>query len=192
MTTTTPLIEFETERLLLRQWQENDKPAFAAMNADPKVMEFFPATLNREQSDALADRIISDINRRGWGLCAVEEKASGKFIGFVGLDEPRAQLPCSPCVEIGWRLATNAWGKGYATEAARCVLGAAFEKIKLSRVVSFTALPNLKSQAVMQRIGLTNTGENFLHPSLQSGHPLQEHCLYQISAAQYRDIPSFD
>lgn len=188
---TTPLIELETERLHLRQWTVEDKAPFAAMNADPKVMEHFPAPLTKEQSDALVDRIHGDIERRGWGLWAVEEKSSGNLIGFVGLDEPRAELPCSPCVEIGWRLAVEAWGKGYATEAARCVLKAAFEKIKLSRVVSFTALTNLRSQAVMQRIGLTNTGDNFLHPSLPAGHILEEHCLFQITAIEHEKLKSF-
>jgi RimJ/RimL family protein N-acetyltransferase len=112
-------IEFETERLFLRQWIPADREPFAALNADSRVMEFFHARLTRAESDSIADRCESLIRERGWGFWAAELKASHEFIGFVGLHTPSAELPFSPCVEIGWRLSFSHWGKGLASEAAR-------------------------------------------------------------------------
>lgn len=112
-------IEFETERLFMRQWRPSDRAPFAELNADPRVMEYFPAPLERDESNALADRCQALIEQRGWGFWAVELKASAEFIGFLGLHVPIAELPFSPCVEIGWRLAFQHWHKGLATEAAR-------------------------------------------------------------------------
>ena len=181
-------ITITTPRLTLRQWQAADRPMFAAMNADPKVMEFFPSLLSQEQSNALVDRIEGDIEKRGWGLWAAEELSSGRFIGFVGLDEPRAQLPFSPCVEIGWRLDHSAWGKGYASEAAIAALATGFNEIGLSEIVSFTVIGNFRSEAVMKKIGMTKSSETFNHPGIPEGHPMQEHLLYRMTKTEFEQI----
>lgn len=186
MPTTEPKpIELRTERLWLRQWTEADHDAFAALNADPKVMEFFPAPLERTVSDELAKRSRSRIEERGWGLWAVETKRTGEFIGFVGLEEPAPELPCSPCVEIGWRLASSHWGQGLATEAARAALRVGFETVGLDGIVSFTSLGNLRSRAVMERLGMREDSSTFQHPRVPVGNPLREHCLYRLSREQW-------
>lgn len=174
------IAEIKTERLLLRQWQEEDKPAFARLNADPMVMEFYPDVLSEEESNAMADRIMGLIAKRGWGLWAVELLNEDNFIGFVGLHEPTHDLPCSPCVEIGWRLVKEYWGYGYATEAAKAALEFAFNAIMLSEVYSFTSTTNIKSEAVMKRINMKNIHNNFEHPIFPIGNPLREHVLYRI------------
>ena len=175
------LIEFETDRLRLRQWIETDREPFARLSIDPQVMEFSPNLLDRTASDAMVDRLQVLIAERGWGLWAVEAKADRQFIGFVGLHVPKADLPCSPCVEIGWRLAFAYWGKGYATEAARAALEVGFDRLNLPEIVSFTAIVNRRSRAVMERLGMNREPETFEHPSLRVGHPLREHCLYRLS-----------
>lgn len=177
----------KTERLKLRQWRDDDLPAFAALNADPEVMRYFPALLDTEQSDHMAQLCRDLIATRGWGLWAVEERASKRFIGFVGLHIPAHELPFSPCVEIGWRLAREFWGRGYATEAARCALSYAFEKLALDEVVAFTSVANLASRAVMERLGFTNTHSNFAHPALALDDPLSEHVLYTLSESTWRE-----
>lgn len=158
--------ELETPRLKLRQWQTADLEPFAELNADPRVMEFFPALLNRTESDAMAERIRSLIAQRGFGFWAVELKESGSFIGFVGLHIPAAELPFSPCVEIGWRLGFPYWGQGYATEAAREALRFAFAELNLPEIVSFTAVGNLRSRAVMERLAMRPQSETFPHPDI--------------------------
>lgn len=180
------LIEFETPRLRLRQWRSQDFASFAAMNADPNVMEYFPAPLTQQESDAMAQRCQTLIAERGWGLWAVET-SNTPFIGFVGLHVPASELPCSPCVEIGWRLAHAHWGKGYATEAAQGALNVGFAQLNLQQIVSFTSIHNGRSQAVMQRIGMTRDTETFLHPNVTDGHWLQEHCLYRIQNPKVGD-----
>jgi RimJ/RimL family protein N-acetyltransferase len=169
-----------TERLVLRGWREEDFPPFAALNTDAEVMEFFPKTLSREESDEMATRLQAKILERGWGLWAVEEVASGEFMGFVGLAVPRFEAGFTPCVEIGWRLAKNFWGKGYASEGAWASLEFAFERAGLSEIVSFTAVQNVRSQRVMERIGMRRDGE-FDHPELEAGHWLRRHVLYRIT-----------
>ena len=180
------IIEFETDRLRLRQWQVADREPFAELNADPRVMEFFPATLDRPSSDAMADRCESLIAERGWGFWAAEVKASSQFIGFVGLHIPDPQLPFSPCVEIGWRLAFECWGKGLASEAARGALRAGFERLNLPEIVSFTAVGNLRSRAVMERLGMREAANTFDHPHIPVGSPLRLHCLYRLSREQWK------
>ena len=175
------LIEFKTPRLGLRQWRPEDREPFAALNADPKVMEYFPASLDRMASDAMADRCESLIAERGWGLWAVEKRNNGEFIGFVGLHVPIAELPFSPCVEIGWRLASQYWGNGFATEAARASLRVSFELLGISEIVSFTSIRNSRSRAVMERLGMRETGETFDHPHIPIGSLLRQHCLYRLS-----------
>lgn len=184
-----PIIEFNTARLHLRQWKESDRDAFARLNADPQVMNFFPNLIDHQTSDAIFDDLRAQIAERGWGLWAVEVRqdeapAHNQSIGFVGLYIPDPDLPCSPCVEISWRLMPEYWGKGYATEAARAVLQVAFETVRLPEIVSFTSRPNLRSQAVMKRIGMVESGE-FEHPHLPANHPLRLHVLYRLSYEQW-------
>lgn len=178
-------IEFETARLRLRQWLPGDRPLFATLNADPKVMEFFPAPLDRQTSDIMADRCQSLIEQRGWGLWAVEIQGGASFIGFVGLHIPAVELPFSPCVEIGWRIAAQYWGQGYATEAARGALKVGFEHLNIAEIVSFTALTNLRSQAVMARLGMQRSPAHFYHPAVSAESPLSEHCVYKLSREQW-------
>lgn len=180
--------ELNTSRLLLRKWQEKDLLPFAKMNADPEVMRYFPSTLTAIESDKLASRIQEKMRLNGWGLWAVEESETGKFAGFVGLNEPNFELPYSPCVEIGWRLAKEFWGKGYATEAAKKVLEFAFQQFGFTQLVSFTSLTNKPSIAVMERIGMHNTGINFHHPNVAEVSPLSEHVLYRVTFEQWRNI----
>lgn len=173
------LIEFQTSRLQLRQWNKADRQPFAALNADPRVMQFFPASLSREQSDAMASRCEALIDERGWGFWAAELKDTGRFIGFVGLHIPSAELPLSPCVEIGWRLAFDHWGQGLASEAAAGALHVGFETLGLQEIVSFTAGGNRRSRAVMERLGMQASG-TFDHPQLPQCHALRQHCLYGL------------
>ena len=172
-------ITLVTDRLVLRQWRDADRNAFAAMNSDPAVMKHFPSTLNRRESDTLLDRLSAAIQDRGWGFWAAELKAESKLVGFVGLSIPTAPLPFSPCVEVGWRLMTAYWGKGLATEAARASLAFGFETLNLKKIVSFTATVNVRSVAVMKRLAMKEIG-NFDHPSVPVGHLLRQHVLYAI------------
>ncbi len=171
----------ETARLRLRQWRPSDRAPFAALNADPEVMRHFPALLDEAASTAMAARCALLIEVRGWGFWAAEERDSGAFLGFIGLHTPSAALPFSPCVEVGWRLARAHWGRGFATEGARAALDFAFERLGLDEVVSFTALSNRRSEAVMRRLGMRRDSATFMHPDLPEGHPLREHCLYRIA-----------
>ncbi|HHL32877.1 MAG TPA: N-acetyltransferase [Desulfobulbaceae bacterium] len=181
------VIELETDRLKMRQWKKDDRPLFAALNADPVVMEYFPAVLDKSESNAMAERIQQLISRRGWGFWAVEEKTSHAFIGFVGLHVPTAELPCSPCIEIGWRLMREFWGKGYATEAARAALQVAFKQLDIEEVFAFTPVGNARSRAVMERLHMENTQQNFEHPAIPEGHLLREHVLYRLSWERWHD-----
>ncbi len=138
-------IEFDTPRLHLRQWHEDDLAPFAALNADPEVMTHFPAPLTHAASDALARRCQALIAERGWGFWAAELKESRQFVGFLGLHTPIAELPFAPCVEVGWRLARAHWGRGLASEGARGALEVGFDKLGLTEIVSFTALGNLQA-----------------------------------------------
>ena len=174
-------IEVTTQRLRLRQWRETDREPCAALNADPAVMRFFADTQSREASDRSIDVWRAELNERGWSNWAVEALESGGFIGFIGLSVPKRALPFMPCVEVGYRLAREYWGKGYATEGAKAALDVAFRKLALNEVVSFTALLNLPSRAVMERIGMANANEDFDHPALPEGSELRRHCLYRVS-----------
>ena len=180
------MTELTTDRLLMRQWRDSDRGPFAALNADPAVMEHFTALQTREQSDALIDRNIPAIDERGWGLWALEVRDTGEFIGFTGLSVPRFEAHFMPAVEIGWRLAKGAWGNGYATEAARAALAHGFGPAGLEEIVSFTTTTNLPSQRVMQRIGMTHDEtDDFDHVRLPPGHRLQRHVLYRIDRVQW-------
>jgi RimJ/RimL family protein N-acetyltransferase len=165
---------------VLRAWRAEDLEPFAALNADPRVMEHFAAPLTREQSDAFVrERIVPHFAEHGFGLWAVEVPGRAPFIGFAGLLVPAFEAHFTPCVEIGWRLAFEYWGHGYATEAARAVVGFAFEEAGLDEIVSFTVPANHRSIRVMERLGMTRAGE-FDHPRLPDGHPLQRHVLYRL------------
>jgi len=179
-------MEIKTERLLMRHWRDEDLPLFAAINADTDVMEYYPNTLTLADSDSMADKLSTLLNERGWGFWAVEQTSDKSFIGFVGLHRPLYELPVTPCVEMGWRLAKKAWGKGYATEAASAALKYAFEQLDLIQVYSFTSVSNHRSRAVMERIKMKNTHENFDHPIIPVDHPLREHVLYKINQCDWR------
>jgi len=159
------------------------------MNADARVMEFYPALLDQAASDAMAKRIESAIGERGWGLWAAELRATGEFIGYIGLNVPGVALPFSPCVEIGWRLAHAFWGKGLATEGARGALRVGFTMLGLPEIVSFTALINRRSRAVMERLGLReDKAAAFDHPGMPEAHPLRPHCLYRITRERWQEL----
>ncbi|MFD1710807.1 GNAT family N-acetyltransferase [Ottowia sp. GY511] len=169
-----------TERLVLRPWCDSDRAPFAALNADAETMRFFPEPLTRAESDALADRCQALIAMRGWGFWAVERQDNGAFIGMLGLHVPAPDLPFSPCVEVGWRLAREHWGQGLATEGARAALAFGFDRLGLDEIVSFTTVTNTPSQAVMQRLGMQRDVATFEHPALPVGHPLREHVLCRV------------
>ncbi len=172
----------QTQRLILRDWQQSDLEAFARMNADAEVMKYFPATLSRPESDALVERIKHHHQAYGFGLWSVEERSTAAFIGFIGLNVPTFEAHFTPTVEVGWRLAKAFWGKGYATEGARRAISYGFEVIGLTEIVSFTAQLNLRSIAVMKRLGMTHRqADDFDHPGLPLGHRLQRHVLYRLN-----------
>ena len=174
--------QLRTERLLLRRWQDSDREPFAALNADPRVMEFLPALLSRQESDAMIDRLEAHFERHGFGLWAVETD-DGSCAGFVGLSVPRFDASFTPCVEIGWRLGPEHWGKGYATEGARAALAFGFDTVGLSEILSFTVPANIGSRRVMEKIGMScDREDDFEHPSLDIGHRLRHHVLCRISA----------
>lgn len=167
----------ETPRLGLRNWVDADIPAFVEMNQDIKVMEHFTRTLTAEETKEWVQRIKKQITDQGFGLWAVEIKETNAFIGFVGLSIPQFQTDFTPCVEIGWRLASEYWGKGYAQEAARACLHYGFNHLDLKEIVSFTSLFNTRSMNVMKKIGMEYIKE-FEHPNVEPGHRLRKHVLY--------------
>ena len=171
----------ETDRLLLRRWKASDREPFAEMNADPRVMEFFPDCLTREESDRLIDRIEAHFDNHGFGLFAAELKAEGKLIGFIGLHVASFQAHFTPCVEIGWRIAAPYWGKGLATEGSREVIRFAFDRLRLESLVSFTVPGNTASRRLMEKLGMTrDPADDFDHPKLPPGHRLLRHVLYRL------------
>lgn len=171
----------ETERLHLRAWRDGDLDAFAALNADPGVMEFLPAPLTRDESDALAARIRDHFDSHGFGLWALQVRETSEFVGFTGLAWQTFPAHFTPAVEVGWRLARRAWGKGYATEGASAALGHGFGVVGLGEIVSMTAVGNERSRRVMERIGMTrDPGDDFDHPNVAAASPLRRHVLYRI------------
>ena len=186
MTEPTRFDTLRTDRLLMRRWRESDREPFAALNADPKTMRFFPGTLDRAASDALVDTIETRFGRLGYGLWALEISGTGEFIGFTGLNPMPDGVPGAGGSEVGWRLARQAWHHGYATEAARAALGVAFDGVGLSEIWSMTAVLNEPSVAVMRRLGMTEVAR-FLHPNVPAGHPLQPHVAYHLSRPQACD-----
>ncbi|MBS0605145.1 MAG: GNAT family N-acetyltransferase [Verrucomicrobia bacterium] len=185
MPSITPVV-IKTKRLLLRPWKESDFKPFAELNADPRVMEFFPSTLSREKSDELGQRISSMIEEQGWGFWAVELTGTAQFIGMIGINQVPFTSHFTPAVEIGWRLAYDFWGKGYALEGAKASLEYGFQTLLLDEIVSFTTLSNLRSQRVMQNLGMhCRREEDFEHPKLEEGHPLRRHVLYRLRRQEW-------
>jgi RimJ/RimL family protein N-acetyltransferase len=177
----------ETPRVLLREWRATDREPFAALNADPEVMAHFPSTLTRATSDMLLDSSMQAWAANGFGLWALERRDDGRFIGFTGLARPSFEAHFTPAVEVGWRLAREAWGQGYATEAARAALDFGFETIGLEEIVSFTVPANTRSRAVMERLGMAHdAADDFDHPKLPDGHPLRRHVLYRLAREDWR------
>ena len=176
-----PAPVIKTKRLILRHWTDRDLIPFAEMNKDARVLEFFPSTLSQEQSDALAARIQKELDEKEYGLWAVEVPGIAPFIGFVGLHYHDFEVPFTPCIEIGWRLAFDYWGKGYAFEAASSVLDYAFNQLELEEIVSFTPPKNHRSIQLMKHLGMhRDPKDDFEHPKLPEGHPLRLHVLYRL------------
>jgi len=171
----------QTESVILRRWRASDREPFRKINADPRVMEFLPSTLSAAASDLFIDRIEQHFAAHGFGLWAAETLEDQSFIGYIGLAVPRLQAAFTPCVEIGWRLAADYWGRGLATEGAREVVRYAFQELKLPSLVSFTVPANVRSRRVMEKLGMThNPADDFDHPNLPQGHPLRRHVLYRL------------
>ncbi len=176
-----------TARLVLGSWDDDAADGLFRLSSDPEVMRHFPALATREQIDALVSRHRDNLAAGRPGLYAVRVRESSAFIGFVGLSVPTFEAPFMPCVEIGWRLAREAWGHGYATEAAQEVLAHGFRALRLPEIVSFTTVANQPSIAVMRRLGMhSDPSEDFDHPSVPEGHPVRRHVLYRLTADEWR------
>lgn len=176
-----------TDRLVLRQWNNTDFEPFAALNADLRVMEYFPSILSHKESNDLANRISTQLEEQGWGLWAVSIPDISNFIGFIGLAKPSFDAHFTPAVEIGWRLAFDYWGKGYATEGAKAALAYGFETLNLDEIVSFTAVQNIRSRRIMEKIGMHyNSNDDFDHPKLAEDHSLRKHVLYRMNQQECR------
>ncbi len=175
------MIELQTDRLQLRRWLPADRAPFARMSGDSAVMEFYPALLSREESDAMVDRIETHFALHDFGPWACELRATGEFIGYVGLVVPRFITAFTPCVEIGWRLAAPYWGRGLATEGARAAVQYGFTTLGLDEIVSFTVPTNVRSRRIMEKLGMTrDPADDFEHPLLPEGHALRHHVLYRL------------
>jgi RimJ/RimL family protein N-acetyltransferase len=170
-----------TDRLLLRDWQDCDLEPWAAMNADPEVREHLGDVLTREQSDASVAAFRSEFAARGYGWWAVEVESTGEFIGFAGLDEVDDDVPFTG-VEIGWRLARSAWGYGYATEAARATLAFGFDSLGLPEILAITTAGNVRSQAVMQRLGMARDPAADFEDLTAPAGPLRHQVVYRLTA----------
>jgi RimJ/RimL family protein N-acetyltransferase len=177
-----------TERLVMRRWRDSDREPFAALNADPHTMRFFPNPLDRPASDALIDRIEERFETQGFGLWALEIAGTGEFIGFTGLNPIPQGLPAGGGMEVGWRLARTAWHHGYATEAARAALDVWFGDLGMAEIYSMTAVINEPSQAVMRRLGLTEFAR-WDHPRLLADSPIQANVTYWCTSANYQPHP---
>jgi RimJ/RimL family protein N-acetyltransferase len=181
-----PFVTLSGDRVCLRRWRDEDREAFAAMSSDARVMEFFRISLSRVESDAMVDGIQKHFSEHDFGLWAIEVPGVAHFIGFAGLAVARFSAHFTPCVEIGWRIAFEHWGRGYATEAARLALGYGFGTLALPEVVSFTSATNHRSRAVMERLGMhRDPADDFDYPSLPEGHPLRRHVLYRLGSDSY-------
>lgn len=173
-------MELKTDRLLLRHWRDGDRDGLADLNADPRVMEFFPSVATRVESDAQFERLARRLDEDGYGMWAVELLGDGSFAGFIGLGTPRFEAHFTPCIEIGWRLRPDVWNQGLATEGARAVLAFGFEELQLAEIVAFTAAINVRSRRVMEKLAMTHDeADDFDHPLIAADHPLRPHVLYR-------------
>ena len=180
------MVELTTPRLRLRHWRDADRQPFASLNADPEVMRYFPAPLAASDSDRFLDRMTAASTEHGFGLWALELRATGEFIGMTGLAHHSFPAHFNPSWEVGWRLARSAWGSGYATEAARAALRFGFIEAGLDEVVSMTSVLNLPSRRVMRRIGLhRDPADDFEHPRVPEGSPLKPHVLYRLTRDEW-------
>ena len=170
---------------MLRQWREDDIAPFVNMNQDPQVMEYFPEVYSAQKTRSSVARVSDTIDKNGWGFWAAERRDSGEFIGFIGINPLEKGFPFAPCVEIGWRLAVEHWQHGFATEGALAAMAYGFEQAKLDEIVAMTAVANFRSEKVMQKLGMHNAQQNFMHPNVTTGHPLSEHVLYRLTRAQW-------
>jgi 3-dehydroquinate dehydratase / shikimate dehydrogenase len=190
MSIKTKRMSIKTKRLILRPWSDEDLEPFAQMNADPHVREYFPGLLSRQESNASVKVMSDHIQRCGWGFWAASLALTGEFIGFIGLEDVHFTAPfnkLAPAVEIGWRLAFNYWGKGYATEGALAALEYGYEKLNLEEIVSFTAVVNQRSRHVMEKVGMHHSLEDdFDHPKLSEGHLLRRHVLYRLEKSKWQ------
>lgn len=178
--------QLRTERLILRRWRDEDRAPFATMNADPRVMEHFPAPLTEAESNAFVDRIEDHFDRHGWGLWVAEVVDGSPFIGYVGLWPATFAAHFTPAVEVGWRLAAEHWGHGYATEAARAAMTDGFDRLDIDEIVSMTSQTNLPSQRVMQRLGMQrDEADDFEHPNVPGGHRIRPHVLYRMPRSNW-------
>jgi 3-dehydroquinate dehydratase/shikimate dehydrogenase len=176
----------KTERLILRPWKKGDEEPYALINADRRVMEFFPSTLTKEESDQMILRMQKKMEERGWGLWAVTTTENDQCMGFIGLNDIDKSVLIDQPIEIGWRLAFDAWGRGYATEGAKACLRFGFETLNLDEIVAITAVPNKRSRAVMEKIGMHHDEDrDFDHPKLAFGHPLRRHVLYSLQQSEW-------
>jgi RimJ/RimL family protein N-acetyltransferase len=179
----------QTERLILRQWQESDRQPFRDLNADPCVMEFMPGRLTPEASDELMERVQRHFEIHGFGLFAAELRMDHSFLGFIGLSIPNFDAPFMPAIEVGWRIAARHWGKGLATEGAHEVLRFGFESVGLDSAVSFTVPGNVRSLRIMEKLGMTHDpADDFDHPRLPAGHALQRHVLYRLHRREWSQL----
>lgn len=180
-----------TDRMVVRSWRDEDRAPFAAVNADPRVRRWFPGTLTRAESDATVDRFVAHEAEHGYTSWAVQDRATGAFVGMVGLMvpgfDPTFAHAAEPCVEIGWRLGVEWWGEGRATEAARACLRYAFDDLALPEVVAFTVPDNVPSREVMRRLGMRHDpAGDFDHPGVPEGSPLRRHVLYRTGGIMDR------
>lgn len=183
------MVEQRTERLLLRGFEDSDRDAFAAMNADPEVMRWLQGPRDRTRSDAFVDRIATRWAERGWGLWALERTDTGAFIGYTGLWPAEFEAPFTPAVEVGWRLAREHWGHGFVTEAAGAALRFGFEDAGLAEIVSFTSVGNERSWRVMERIGMLRDPDgDFEHPAVPAGSPVRPHVLYRLDRTRWEHL----
>ncbi len=178
-----------TQRLILRPWKESDLEPFAALNNDPRVMEFYASTLSREESDALAKKFQNEFAQRGYGHWAVEVPEKADFIGYIGLNYWNLEASFAPCIDIGWRLAVEHWGQGYATEGASAALKYGFEVFKFPEIVSMATIENTKSHRLMERLGMKrNPSEDFEHPKVPKGNPLSWRVLYRLKQERWLEL----
>lgn len=180
------MMTIKTKRLILRPWQESDLEPIAAINRDPRVMEFFPRLMSRQDSDTMVQKMNEFMEKKGWGFWAAALIETGELIGFIGIEDVDFEAHFTPAVEIGWRIGYQYWGKGYAPEGAKAALAFGFENLHLKEIVSFTAEQNMRSIRVMEKIGMHHDPkDDFEHPRVPFGNPLKKHVLYRLSSEEW-------